>query len=71
MEEEQHGNEHAEYGKQILIELSNKLTKEFGKDISEDNLGNMRRFYLIYQPQISDTVSRKSKKQQVVLRIII
>jgi predicted nuclease of restriction endonuclease-like (RecB) superfamily len=60
VEEEQNGKERAEYGKQILKELSNKLTKEFGKGFSEDNLGNMRKFYLTYQLQISETLSRKS-----------
>jgi predicted nuclease of restriction endonuclease-like (RecB) superfamily len=60
VEEEQNGKERAEYGKQILKELSNKLSKEFGKGFSEDNLGNMRKFYLTYQFEISETLSRKS-----------
>ena len=64
VEEEQNGKERAEYGKQILKELSNKLTKEFGKGFSEDNLSNMRKFYLTYQPQISETLSRKSDKDE-------
>ena len=66
VEEEQSGNERAEYGKQILIELSNRLKNEFGRGFSEDNLSNMRRFYLSYQAQISETLSRKLKKQQTV-----
>ena len=61
VEEEQKGKERAEYGKQILKELSNKLTNEFGKGFSEDNLSNMRKFYLTYQPQISETPLRKSE----------
>lgn len=48
VEEEQGGKEKADYGKQILKELSNVLTKEFGKGFSIDNLENMRRFYLVY-----------------------
>jgi len=31
VEEEQNGKERAEYGKQILKELSNRLSAEFGK----------------------------------------
>lgn len=31
VEEEQHGKERADYGKQLLKELSAELTKEFGK----------------------------------------
>ncbi|MFV0268832.1 MAG: YhcG family protein [Draconibacterium sp.] len=60
VEEEQNGRERAEYGKQILKELSNKLTTEFGKGFSEDNLSNLRKFYFTYQLQISETLSRKS-----------
>lgn len=66
IEEEQSGSERAEYGKQILKELSNKLTLEFGKGFSEDNLSNMRKFYLVYQIRISETPSRKFGKQQTV-----
>ena len=49
-----------------MIELSNRLKNEFGRGFSEDNLSNMRRFYLSYQAQISETLSRKLKKQQTV-----
>jgi len=61
VEEEQNGKERAEYGKQILKELSVKLTAEFGKGFSEDNLSNMRKFYKTYQYRISETLSRKSE----------
>ncbi len=57
VEEEQKGKSRAEYGKKILIELSNRLTAEFGRGFSVDNLENMRKFYLSYS--ISETVSRK------------
>lgn len=59
VEEEQDGKERADYGKQILKELSNVLTKEFGKGFSVDNLENMRRFYLVYGK--SETLSRISE----------
>lgn len=61
VEEEQNGKERAAYGKQILKELSFKLTSDFAKGFSEDNLSNMRKFYLIYQTRISETLSRKSE----------
>jgi len=48
VEEEQNGNIRAEYGKQVLIELSKKLTDEFGKGFSRRNLEQMRQFYLTY-----------------------
>lgn len=59
VEEEQEGKERADYGKQILKELSKVLTKEFGKGFSVDNLENMRRFYLVYGK--SETLSRISE----------
>ena len=60
VEEEQNGKERAEYGKQLLKELSTLLTRDFGKGFSVDNLENMRRFYLSYLK--SETLSRISDK---------
>ncbi len=55
--EEQKGRNRADYGKELLKNLSIELTKEFGKGFSVDNLENMRRFYLVYSK--SETVFRK------------
>ncbi len=70
VEEEQKGKSRAEYGKGLLKGLSEKLTKEFGKGFSVDNLENMRKFYLAYS--ISETSSRKSdiEKSKTVSRIL-
>jgi len=46
--EEQHGNERAAYGEEILKELSIALTLELGKGFSYANLRNFRQFYLVY-----------------------
>ncbi len=59
VEYEQNGKDRAEYGKAVLKNLSQRLTTRFGKGYSEDNLGNMRKFYLCYNEQISETSSRK------------
>ena len=59
VEEEQDGEKRAEYGKALLKNLSEQLSKEFGKGYSVDNLENMRRFYLSFSK--SETVSRKFK----------
>lgn len=48
IEEEQKGRERAEYGKQLITELSSRLIKEFGKGFSATNLKQMRSFYQIY-----------------------
>jgi predicted DNA-binding WGR domain protein len=66
VEEEQNGKERAGYGKQLLKSISARLSSEFGRGFSEDNLGNMRKFYLVYSNQntISETVSRNSENSQ-------
>lgn len=45
LDDEQHGNIKATYGKGILKNLANQLTLEFGKGFDERNLNNMRAFY--------------------------
>ena len=45
VEEEQQGKDRADYGTYLLIELSAKLTKEYGKGFTETNLRYMRLFY--------------------------
>lgn len=45
VEEEQNGNERAEYGKAILKILSKELTFELGKGYSERSLREFRQFY--------------------------
>ena len=47
VEEEQNGKNRAAYGKQILQELSEYLTAQFGKGFSVGNLKNIRQFYEI------------------------
>jgi predicted nuclease of restriction endonuclease-like (RecB) superfamily len=82
VEHEQQGSARADYAKNILITLSEKLNKEFGKGYSVDTLENMRKFYLIYKDEyflfieknsISETASRKlnttkNAKSEAVLR---
>lgn len=67
VEEEQTGADRAQYGQYILKELSEYLTKNFGKGFSVTNLKQMRQFYLVYaQDQIGQTVSDQFKHQPTV-----
>ena len=59
VEDEQQGKERAEYGKRVLKELSKRLTAEFGKGFSVENLDRMRFFYQAYSKSISSTVLTK------------
>lgn len=57
VEEEQNGKNRAAYGKQIVQELSEYLTAQFGKGFSVGNLKNIRQFYRVYaHDQIGETV---------------
>jgi predicted nuclease of restriction endonuclease-like (RecB) superfamily len=60
VEHEQEGEKRAEYGKELLKQLSARLTKEFGRGFSKANLEYMRRFFLEWQqriPLIAQTAS--------------
>ncbi len=59
VEEEQNGEERAKYGKNIIENLSKKLTKEYGKGFSRRNLEYMRKFYSAYS--ITQTASAEFK----------
>lgn len=57
VEEEQQGNARAGYGKQVLKELSVRLTERFGDGWSEETLKKCRFFYNAYSNrQIGSTV---------------
>ncbi len=49
VQELQGGEERAEYGKNIVEELSARLTERYGKGFSATNLWYFRQFYLAYQ----------------------
>lgn len=51
VEKEQQGKNRADYGKQLLKELSDVLSNEFGKGFSVTNIQQMRNFYLSYKNQ--------------------
>ncbi|MDP8033033.1 PDDEXK nuclease domain-containing protein [Pasteurella atlantica] len=58
VEEEQNGKEKAGYGQNLITELSEHLTSQFGKGFSKTNIKQMRKFYLEYsQKAIGQTVS--------------
>jgi hypothetical protein len=60
VEHEQGGADRAQYGKEVIKELAERLTTDFGNGLSKSNLEYMRRFYLAYPGrdiQISQTLS--------------
>jgi predicted nuclease of restriction endonuclease-like (RecB) superfamily len=60
VEEEQHGQDRANYGDKVLTALSKALSEEFGRGFSYSNLRNFRQFYLTYRDvEICYTVCSK------------
>lgn len=59
VEYEQNGSDRAEYGTNLLYNISSDLSQKLGKGFSIDNLESMRLFYTNYPiDMISDTQSR-------------
>ncbi len=67
VEDEQKGEQRAEYGTAMLKNVANHLSKKFGKGFSYTNLEQMRKFYKVYS-QIPQTVSEKSPIFQTMSR---
>ena len=49
VEEEQNGLERAVYGKEIIKNISQELSSEYGKGFSERTIREMRQFYSYFQ----------------------
>jgi predicted nuclease of restriction endonuclease-like (RecB) superfamily len=63
----QQGETRAEYGDEVLVNLSRDLTKKFGRGFAHDNLQRMRLFYLARPVEtIYATLSRKSIERRIV-----
>lgn len=48
VEEEQKGQKRADYGKALVAELAQRLTRDYGKGFTERNLWYMRNFYITF-----------------------
>jgi len=72
VEHEQKGEKRAEYGAELLKELSARLTEEFGKGFSPVNLSHMRRFFLTWNERIqifqqpTEKLTLEEKSQQAI-----
>ena len=66
VEQEQHGEARAQYGKHVIEIASLALVAEFGKGYSIANLKSFRKFYLTFKYlQIGQTASAQSADRQV------
>ena len=69
IEDEQGGKIRAEYGKGILKRVSEQLTERLGKGWSEENLQQMRKFFVIYSGLLPNVHGNLSKIPDTVLEI--
>ena len=67
VEDEQQGEYRAQYGKQGLQNLSNKLTERFGEGWSYPNLRKIRQFYLIYSNSVNGVYQIRDKNDKQCL----
>ncbi|MCQ2319199.1 MAG: PDDEXK nuclease domain-containing protein [Bacteroidales bacterium] len=63
VEDEQGGEERAAYGKNLLNELSKRLTHRFGKGWSVENLTLMRKFFITYSNSVDIKSEPENRKQ--------
>ena len=54
MEEEQQGEKRAEYGKRLIVDLSQRLTERYGKGFSVAHLKNIRQFHLTFRSRMPE-----------------
>ena len=53
VEDEQAGNKRAGYGKQVLLNLSERLTEKYGDGWSVEQLTLIRKFYIVYSNSVN------------------
>jgi predicted nuclease of restriction endonuclease-like (RecB) superfamily len=65
VEEEQNGNEKADYGSFLIKELSKQLSGEFGKGFSQANLRNFRQFYQTFPSREIHYAVRSESEEKI------
>ena len=70
VEQEQKGENRAEYGKRVAVIASEILTNEYGQGYSLTNIKNFRRFYIEFQDYtIGQTLPDQSEKTHSIASI--
>lgn len=66
IEDEQQGKYRAQYGKQVLKDLSARLTDRFGDGWSAETLKLCRRFFLVYSDSVNSVYPIQDESQNTV-----
>src|SRR3990172_10691612 len=67
VEDEQQGSERAKYAEKTLLNLSKKLTKDFGGGFTKRNIELMRKFYVTYS-KAKSLISQSGKTKSAILQ---
>lgn len=68
VEEEQKGKRKAGYGQFLINNLSQRLTQELGEGFTEQNLRNIRQFYIVYRDHSPAEYKSAGQKIRYALR---
>ena len=68
VEEIQEGKERAEYGKQVIEELSKRLNEKYEKGFSVANLKRFRQFYRVYSTRMIGSLAGSFSKNELAPR---
>jgi predicted nuclease of restriction endonuclease-like (RecB) superfamily len=71
VEREQQGEKRAKYGAKLINGLSEYLTELYGRGYSVANLKSMRKFYIVYSPQIQQPLIAESEKGQTLSALFV
>ena len=68
VEQEQQGEKRAEYGKNLIKDLSAYLGNKFGQGFSETNLRSFRKFFLIYSNKVIQQMPSAESENAVIMQ---
>ena len=70
VEEEQGGQRRADYGTRLVADLAERLTKDFGRGFTKNNLEHFRAFYLTYPNLVSLSIAHAARGESGAVKLL-
>jgi predicted nuclease of restriction endonuclease-like (RecB) superfamily len=70
VEEEQGGRRRADYGTRLVADLAERLTKDFGRGFTKNNLEHFRAFYLTYPNLVSLSIAHAARGESGAVKLL-
>ena len=70
VEEEQGGQRRADYGIRLIADLAERLTKDFGRGFTKNNLEHFRAFYLTYPNLVSLSIAHAARGESGAVKLL-